>query len=112
MNYPHSLGPDISAALALFEPAPDTLYSLDHVSLLLALSRRWIALCARHGLVHPAFDPLEEGWYFDAAAIQTLRRIEYLRAMHRLDMVGIKLVLDRMREVEWVRSEVRFLRGR
>jgi hypothetical protein len=112
MNYPHSLGSDFPSALALFEPAPDTLYSLDHVSQLLALSRRWIAICARHGLVHPVFDPLVEGWYFDAAAIQTLRRIEYLRAMHRLDLLGIKLVLELMREVETLRAEVRFLRGR
>ena len=112
MNYPHSIGSDIGSTLALFEPAPDTLYSLDYVSQLLDLSRRWIALCARHGLIHPAFDPLEEGWYFDAAAIQTLRRIAHMRAMHRLDLFGIKLVLDLLREVETLRAEVRFLRGR
>lgn len=112
MNYPHSTGHDIRSALALFEPAPDTLYSLDYISQLLDLSRRWIALCARHGLIRPAFDPLEAGWYFDAAAIQTLRRIKHLRAMHCLDMFSIKLVLDLLREVETLREEVRFLRGR
>lgn len=111
MNKPLSPSPDISA-LALFEPPPDTLYSLDRVSQILDVSRRWIALCARHGLIVPMFDPMVGGWFFDAAAIQTLRRIEYLRAIHRLDMLGLKLVLELLREVETLRAEVGFLRSR
>jgi hypothetical protein len=93
-----------SVSPALFEPTPHTLYTLDHVSQLLALSRHWIALCARYGLIHP----LVKGWYFDPAAIQTLRRIEHMGAVHGLDLLGIKLDSDLTRELEALRAEVRF----
>jgi DNA-binding transcriptional MerR regulator len=94
-----------------YQPDPEALYSLEWVASFSRIPRRQIVLYARQGLIHPALDPLVGGWYFDAAAIQTLRRIEQLRAMHRLDMLGIKLVLDLLREVEMLRTEVRFLRG-
>ena len=111
MNQTHQPGSAIGSTLALFAPEPNTLYPLEHVAQLLDLSRRWIALCARHGLIHPAFDPLMEGWFFDAEAIHTLRLIEQLRALRCLNMPAIKLVLDLRREVETLRAEIRYLRN-
>ncbi len=103
---PHPL-----STLASYEGVPDLIYSLDRVAELLDLPRRWIALCARHGLIEPVSDPSAEGLHFDAAALQTLRHIEFLRARHRLDLPALKLLLDLAREVEELRAEIRFLRS-
>lgn len=98
-------------SLAIYQPDSEVLYSLDGTAALAGVPRRHIAFYVRHGLIQPAFDPRLEGWYFTAEAIQTLRRIEQLRAIHRLDVPGLKLVLELLREVEALRAEVRFFRG-
>jgi len=43
--------------------------------------------------------------------IRTLRRIESLRTACGVNLAGLKLILDLMNEVEYLRAEVRFRRG-
>ena len=47
----------------------------------------------------------------DSVHIRELRRIESLRTACGLNLAGIKLILDLMNEVEYLRAEVRFRRG-
>lgn len=75
------------------------------------MPRRLIAVYYKHGLVSPVVDPNSGGFYFNDEGIRTLRRIESLRTVFGLNLVGIKMILDLMKEVEHLRAEARFLRG-
>jgi hypothetical protein len=49
---------------------------------------------------------------FTEESIYIIRRIEYLRTVHGLDLPSLKILFDLLEEVERLRAEVRFLRGR
>ena len=102
--------PEPMSALELFEPAPETIYSIEEAARLAQLPRRLIVVYSRHGLVSPAVDPDLSGWYFDDEGIRTLRRIERLRSSLGMSLMAVKLVLELGQEVERLRQEVRFLR--
>lgn len=95
------------ATLTLWEPEPDVFYSIERAAQFAGLPRRHIVLYVRHGLVTPVAEPADVGWYFTAEAIRTLGRIEEFRAMHRLDLPGVRLVLGLMTEIERLRKELR-----
>ena len=99
------------STLTLWEPEPDVLYSIEWVAQAADLPRRRIVLYARHGLIAPATEPGATGWYFTAEAIRTLRRIETLRAAHRLDVPSLRLVLGLMCEIQRLRGELLSSRG-
>jgi hypothetical protein len=98
--------------LQLFEPDARAVYTLETTASLTQLPRRLIAVYFKHGLVSPVMDPACSGWYFNDEAIRILRRIEYLRTACGLNMAGIKLIMDLAREVERLREELNFRRGR
>ncbi len=106
----HAIYPEPISALELFEPAPETIYSIEEAARLAQLPRRLIVVYSRHGLVSPAVDPDLSGWYFDDEGIRTLRRIERLRSSLGMSLMAVKLVLELGHEVERLRQEVRFLR--
>jgi DNA-binding transcriptional MerR regulator len=108
MNLPNEIAAD---AVQLFEPALDAVYTIEAAGRLVRVPRRMIALYSKHGLVSPVVDPACGGYYFNDEAIRTLRRIEYLRTVCGLNLVGIKMILHLMNEVERLRTEARFLRG-
>ena len=92
--------------LTIREPKPEMLYTIDHAAQFAGLPRRHIVLYARYGLITPATEPGDDGWYFTAEAIRTLRRIESLRAMHRFDIAGVRFVLGLIKEIERLRAEM------
>ena len=96
--------------LQLFEPDARAVYTLEAAASLTQLPRRLIAIYFRHGLVSPVMDPACSGWYFNDEAIRILRRIEYLRTVCGLNIVGIKLIMDLAREVDRLREELNFRR--
>lgn len=96
------------ATLQLFEPNPQTAYSIDFTARLAAVPRHAILVYCRHGLLAPLEEP-EPGYYFDDEAIRRLRQIEHLRGAG-LNLPGIKLALELMHEVQRLQAEVRFLR--
>ena len=98
--------------LQLFEPDARAVYTLEAAARLTQLSRRLIAVYFRHGLVSPVMDPACSGWYFNDEAIRILRRIEYLRNACSLNLVGLKLMMDLLGEVERLREELNFRRRR
>jgi DNA-binding transcriptional MerR regulator len=100
-----------SQTLALFQPKPGVLYSLDATARIAGISRRSILIYCRAGLVHPVIQPPFGVMEFTEEAIYTLRRIEHLRTVHGLDLAWIKTMFDLLDEVERLRAEVRFLRN-
>jgi DNA-binding transcriptional MerR regulator len=98
-------------ALQLFEPDARSVYTIEAASSLAQVPRRVIVVYFKHGLVSPVTDPMCGGWYFNDEAIRILRRIEYLRTACGINLVGIKLILDLLKEVEQLRDEVRFIGG-
>jgi len=99
-------------ALQLFETDANAVYTIEEAARLANVPRHQIAIYYKYGLVSPAKDPDDVGWFFNDDAIRALRRIEYLRSTRGLNLAGIKLVLELMREVEVLSQEVRFLRQR
>ena len=98
-------------ALELFQPKPNVLYSLDATAHLAGVPRRSILIYCRAGLVRPVVQPPYGVMEFTEEAIYTLRRIEYLRTVHGLDLAWIKTMFDLLDEVERLRAELRFLRN-
>ena len=98
-----------SRALQLFEPPTDAVYTIEATAHLVDMSRRTILVYCKHGLVSPAMEPADSGYYFDSNGIRALRRIDALRTLCGDDLIGIKMILDLMNEVERLHSEVRSL---
>jgi DNA-binding transcriptional MerR regulator len=100
----------ISNALQLFEPAPNTAYTIGSAARLAHMPRRRIVIYCKRGLVSAMVDPARNGYYFDKEAILTLQRIENLRTVCGNDLSGIKIILDLMNEVDRLRCEAQSTR--
>ena len=98
-------------ALELFKPKPDVLYSLDAAAHLAGVPRRYILIYCRAGLVRPVVHPPYGVMEFTEEAIHAVRRIEYLRTVHGLDLAWLKTMFDLLDEVDRLRAELRFLRN-
>ena len=95
------------------DEAPATaLYSLEMVAELTGLTRREVLLCCRSGLVrsHPA--AVEQPLQFDDAAVYALRRVAQARAVYGVNLAGAQLICELLDEVERLRAELDFWRGR
>lgn len=97
-------------AVKVFEPDSTTVYTIEAAERLGHVPRMMIAVYYKHGLVSPVVDPACGGYYFNDEAIRTLRRIDYLRTACGVNLVGIKMILHLMNEVERLQAEARFLR--
>lgn len=104
--------PNSRQALQLYEPDPEAVYTLELAERLAQVPRRTILIYCKHGLVSTVTDPTEGGFYFSDDGIRVLRRIEHLRRVFGINLVGIKIILGLMEESERLRAEARFLRRR
>jgi len=96
---------DFIGAVQLFEPERDVVYTIEAAGQIAHTARRAILVYCKHGLVSPVTDPARDGYYFDGDGIQTLRRIEFLRADCGVNLTGIKMILQLINEVEHLREE-------
>jgi DNA-binding transcriptional MerR regulator len=105
--------PDIpsSLALELFQPKPNVLYDLDAAAHLAGVPRHSILVYCRAGLVRPIYQPPYGMMVFTEEAIHALRRIYYLRTVHGLDLLSLKIMFDLLDEVDRLRAELNFLRN-
>jgi DNA-binding transcriptional MerR regulator len=103
--------PAPEGALTVFQAGLDETYTLDAVAHLAQISRHRVALYCKHGLIVPVSNPADEGWFFDAEAIRTLRELERFRDLFGANLHGVRLLLELSREVEELRRELRFHRG-
>jgi hypothetical protein len=98
-----------SAAVQVFEPNPGVVYSIETASQLAQTSRRNILIYCRERLVSPMSNPEVAGYWFDAGTLRTLKRIEELRAICDEPLTSVRLILNLMREVQRLRTEMRAL---
>jgi len=84
-------------------------YSIERASQLANVSRRRILIYCKQRLLSPMASPELSGYWFDADALRTLKRIEELRAICDEPLAGVTLILDLMREVQRLRNEMRTL---
>jgi DNA-binding transcriptional MerR regulator len=98
---------DTGRTLQLFEPDPDAVYTIDATARFASVPRRTIVVYCKHGLVSPAADTADTGYYFNRDGIRALLRIEALRAVCGNDLAGIRLILELLKEVERLQREVR-----
>lgn len=97
--------------IELHDPQPGVLYNLEGVVHLTGVSRRSILLYCKSGLVRAMEDPEIGALAFDDEAIYTIRRVEYLRSHRGINLDGIRMIFDLLREVRRLEHEMRFLRS-
>ena len=97
--------------IVLHEPQPGVLYNLEGVVHLTGVSRRSVLLYCKSGLVRAMEDPEIGALAFDDEAIYTIRRVEYLRSERGINLDGIRMIFDLLREVRRLEHEMRFLRS-
>jgi hypothetical protein len=94
--------------LQRFEPAPDTYYTIDAAAHLARIPRHLVLVCCKHGLVSPYVDPQFGAYHFDAEAIQTLQRVGHLHQECGINMIGVQMIIQLMKEVERLRDGARY----
>lgn len=99
-----------SSAPPSFESRAEDVYSIETVVQITQTPRHQIAVYCRHGVISPVTAPEREGWWFDDEAIRMLRRVEWLRVEHGLNLAGLRVISELSREVERLREEIRALR--
>jgi MerR family transcriptional regulator/heat shock protein HspR len=95
------------AALPLYEPDEEALYSLDIVAQLTGVSTASIIHYQQQGFIRTFSAASETTSGFDDQALRTLRRIEHLRSTCGVNEAGLKLILDLIDEVERLQSALR-----
>jgi DNA-binding transcriptional MerR regulator len=68
-------------------------------------------LC-RAGFIETRMSDDANEWYFDDHALYVLRRVHELREHKGINLRGIRLILEMLREMERMEGEIRFLRDR
>src|SRR5579862_6756741 len=91
---------DYIGAMQRFEPESDVVYTIEAAGHITHTPLRMILMYYKLGLISPVSDPAQEGYYFDAEGIRTLRRIEFLRSDCGVNLAGIKMILRLLDEVE------------
>ena len=97
-------------ALELFQPQPNIRYSLEAAAHIAGTSRRSMLVYCRAGLVQPVLQPPHGVMTFTEEAIHTVRRLEQLRTVHRVNPGLIETMLALLDEVDHLRTELRFWR--
>jgi len=87
-------------AVQPYQPDPGAVYPIDIAARLAGVPRHLVLVACKHGFVRPGTDPEYGGYLFDAAAIQTLRRIGYLHGECGINLVGIEIILRLVDQVE------------
>ena len=97
-------------ALQPVESMGKDVYSIEAVVHITQTPRHQIAVYCRHGLISPVTAPERDGWWFDDETIRTLRLIECLRVDYDMNLAGLRVITELLREVERLHEEVRVLR--
>jgi DNA-binding transcriptional MerR regulator len=93
-----------------FEPDTETLHTLDSAARLAQLPRHTVLVYIKEGLLSPLTER-GGGYYFDDEMIRTLRWLGHLHEHHGINLTGIRMIVDLLREVDRLREEVRSRAG-
>lgn len=96
--------------LAVFTPPPGTEFGLEAAARLAQVSRHRLMVYCKRGFIAPRVGETElAGWVFDAAAIRTVRRLEFFRLHYGVNDDGLRMLLTLLREVDELRRELQRL---
>ena len=109
MNKNFSFPVSASLELELFQPSPNTLYSLETAAYLAGVPRRSILIYCRAGLILPVYQPGSEVMEFTEESIYAIRKIEQLRLTYGLNLISLKTMIHLLEEVELLRAQLRIL---
>jgi DNA-binding transcriptional MerR regulator len=93
-----------ASARLVFEPAAESVYTLDVVVRLTGIDTETILHYQEHGLIRPVAARGRGARRFDDETLRTLQRIEHLRAHYAMGLRGLKLTLGLLEEVERLRA--------
>ena len=86
-------------------------YSLDAAASLAGIHPEMLRYYCRRGFFGEARARAQSELIFDDDALYELRRLEHYRRHHGVNRKTLRLLCDLWREVERLRSEIRFQRG-
>ena len=86
-------------------PSRDTLYDLETLARLAGVHPLLITQYVQHGLLDPVDDRGEQGWRFDDTSLHLLRRIQRLRQQLGVNINGVAVVLELLRQIDDLRRE-------
>ncbi len=86
-------------------------YSLTTAARLAGIHPERLRYYCRIGLLSGFPDPEESGPRFTDHSVYEIRRIEFLRREHGVNLSGIRIILDLMRRNEILTETLRFHRG-
>lgn len=89
-----------------------SVYSLAEAARLVDLHPDRVRYYCRLGLFGPALESAETELVFDDDRLYELRRFEHFRQHHGVNQKTLRLLCALWREVEHLRTELRFLRDR
>lgn len=88
-------------------PGESRRYSMAAVLEITGVERQMMIRYCEAGLLPAAPDQLESA-QFDDETVCRLRHAEYLRRRHGVNLAGIRMITELLREVEQLREELRF----
>jgi len=86
-------------------PSRDTVYDLETLARLADVHPLLISQYVRHGLLDPVDDRNENDWRFDDSSLRLLRKIQRLRQQLGVNINGVAVVLELLRQIEDLRQE-------
>ena len=96
--------------LQVFDSEPGVCYDLETVVHLTGVPRHAILVYCKSGLVQPRTDDPVGALAFDDEAVYAIRRIEYLRSSHGINLAGVRMIFDLLDQLRHLQEEIRFLR--
>ena len=93
-------------ALEIFRPRADEFYTLDATAMLAGVTRRALLMYCRAGFLVPYYQAPFGVMVFTWDAIHAVRRIEEVRAYHRLELSTLAAVLGAFGDLECLHAEL------
>ena len=91
--------------LHIHYPSRDTVYDLETLARLAGVHPLLVSQYVRHGLLDPVEDRGEGGWWFDDGSLLHLRKIQRLRDQLGVNINGVAVVLELLRQIDDLRRE-------
>jgi DNA-binding transcriptional MerR regulator len=86
-------------------PAHDTVYDLETLARLAGVHPLLVSQYVQHGLLDPVEDRGEGGWWFDDTSLLQLRKIQRLRHQLGVNINGVAVVLELLRQIDDLRRQ-------
>lgn len=100
-----------SESLEIYAPTSGKSYTLEETERVSGAAKRNILIYCNSGLIPDVEESNVQGLLFGDVAIQTIRRVEFLKHVKGINLEGIRVILELQNEVETLRADLQFFRG-